>query len=305
MAESQKDTAIKQWLSGEISLDQLKQQIPEEEALKYAQIIEEVDQWTPEIEALSPPDIQAKASKEAKVISIHRSTWLSVAASLLIISLATFWFLFSSSETTYYAENEVIAAQFPDQVSSVQLNACSSISWDEDDWESDFRYSRFSGTGFFEVEKGGEFKVTLNEGTVTVLGTSFEIDTYDDGFSVSCYTGEVSVAGNDGNVRRLKAGRRVSFHGNKLRELQNFKADDKPSWLSNGTSSFDDAPLAQVISRLEREFEVKFNTTAIHMDRRFTGSFKHDDLDKALKIVFTALNITYEKQDNLIVLKDS
>jgi transmembrane sensor len=306
METPKEDTAIHRWLSGAISFEELKAQIPEKDALKYAQIIREVDQWTPDDQSLQLPVLPEKKQKEKAGKVIMMTRWMSIAVAASTVLLMTFglWFFSSSTQVRHLAEaGQTLTIDFPDKGSKIILAAGSQISWDQDDWDENKRYSELSGTGFFEVEKGGEFMVNTTNGVVRVLGTSFEIKDYDGGLSVGCFTGKVEVISPDDQKRVLLPGLKVHYQDGIFEEMDTFSIDRKPGWI-DGRSTFDDAPIAQVISELERLFAIDIDASAIDLNRRYTGGYGHEDSDLALKLVFDPLNISFTRDKNKVFLSE-
>jgi len=57
----------------------------------------------------------------------------------------------------------------------VVLNSKSTISFNKTDWKNN-RQLTLDGEAYFKVEKGSTFTVNTNNGSVTVLGTQFNVN---------------------------------------------------------------------------------------------------------------------------------
>ncbi len=156
------------------------------------------------------------------------------------------------------------------------------------------------GEAFFDVEKGMSFKVMTNEGMIEVLGTEFNVTVRDDYFEVRCFEGKVKVVSDTAIEAILSQGEAFRMVNDNSEEW-NF-SQIEPSWLQ-GESTFRNTPLSQVIISLQDQFEITFDRSNIDINKRYTGSFSHTDLKLALKTVFAPMEISYNaNNENIIVL---
>jgi ferric-dicitrate binding protein FerR (iron transport regulator) len=153
------------------------------------------------------------------------------------------------------------------------------------------RHVELQGEAYFEVSKGGTFTVSTNGGEVTVLGTRFNVAQGGHFFEVACFEGRVRVTAR-GREKILRPDRGIRFVGDSVEELGDFP--QTPSWRGN-ESSFRSAPLGWVAQSLGQRYGVEIQCPASLQNVRFTGSFPHDDLDKALRTVCTPLQAGYKK----------
>ena len=118
------------------------------------------------------------------------------------------------------------AVNLPDG-SSIQLNGGSEASYDASSWE-DNREISLEGEAFFDVEKGSPFQVVTAQGTVEVLGTTFNVQNRNGEFEVTCYTGKVRVA-SEGQEVELTPGDRAVLQDKELGKL--ISNDEAPDWM--------------------------------------------------------------------------
>jgi len=218
-------------------------------------------------------------------------------AAILFLCFGAYYYT-TTLDTTFTTDfSEKIAIDLPDN-SKVNLNALSSITFNKSDWKNNRNIS-LKGEAFFDVEKGSSFNVNTTTGTVTVLGTEFNVKQRDNFFEVTCYEGLVLVTYKN-NKTKIKPGESFLV----LNDLViNNKTDySKPQWLSN-TSAFKSLPLKEVIAEFERQYNVKVEAKNINTDLLFTGRFTHDNLDLALKSITQPLQLTYKKSNQTIILK--
>ncbi len=300
MNQQDKESLVQSWLDGKTTDEEILRSISKEELDQYKAILTTVDNWIPEGTAEDTNHLQTilATPKEAKVVSINRTPWIvSIAASIALIASLSIFF-FGGGETVYYAENENLALVLPDGSTSVILSPGAKLTYDDFDKEN--RAVSVEGRVYFDVTEKGPFTVSYEEGTVSVLGTQFEILKLGDFFEASCYEGSVRVR-YKGEQELMRKGERVNYLDGSLPKIQ--MNQPEPAWV-DGEERFENDPLEKVIKVIELRYEVSINTDNITLNRRFTGSIPTDDLDAACKRVFSALGINYQIQNKDIILSE-
>ena len=254
-------------------------------------------EYVPEMEYAN---LKRKLPSEAKVISVNwLQPFLKVAAAVLVViaGYALYNTLLRDQDhiQTEMANQEEII--LPDSSTAI-LNALSSIKYSSHNWQKN-RTLQLKGEAFFEVNKGSKFDVNTMIGTVTVLGTKFNVVVRDEYFQVVCFEGKVQVE-YKGGTNILTAGRMFrALNGETL--LSDVKLADKPSWMLN-ESSFSSLPYAYIIDELERQYNVVVKTKSVNTAVLFTGSFVHNDLELALQALTRPLNLKYSVEGKEIIL---
>jgi ferric-dicitrate binding protein FerR (iron transport regulator) len=219
-------------------------------------------------------------------------TFLKIAA-VFAIFFTGFHFInqMDTSVNTTIAEKRTI--ELPDR-SEVIMNAQSEIKFNKKNWDKNRNIS-LNGEAFFRVSKGNTFNVNTDQGTVSVLGTQFNVFARDNKFYINCYEGLVRVSLN-GKQIELNAGKEIKIE-NGLVIYHDFSNTETPSWLLN-ESYFENATLALVLQEIERQYPIRITTDNINVEMRFTGAFTHEDLELALKSVCDPLNLAYSISGN-------
>jgi len=237
--------------------------------------------------------IKLRRQKEAKVVSLHWPAIVRVAAALIIGASVLFYFadaLFGTSEMVYETGiGETREVVLPDQ-SVVTLNAKSSIAFSKDNWQ-DERTVKLQGEAFFSVQRGEKFQVVTAKGTVTVLGTQFNVKDRNQFYEVICYEGKVQVAATSTPVQLT-----AKHAYREVREQATqavLEIADTPTWL-NKESEFESVPYQEVLSELERQYAVIVKTKDIDITQLYTGRFPNKDLTTALKSVTIPFGLTYQ-----------
>ncbi|QBA64761.1 FecR family protein [Muriicola soli] len=234
--------------------------------------------------------------KEVPVRKLNPNPWLLRIASVFVVGIALYYFLFFTPEVRV----ETLAGQqtkveLPD-ASLVVLNSMSEMAYTPDNWDNE-RSLRLKGEAFFDVAKGSRFDVITELGTVSVLGTEFNVKQRDSVFEVICYEGRVKVVSGQ-LTKEIGVGDLLQFTDGKLRLNKTFTV--RPSWTDN-VSEFQNAPLSEVIEELQRQYGIKVELVNIKGDVTFTGGFVHGDLQNALRSIAEPLDLDFQINNNTVV----
>ena len=169
------------------------------------------------------------------------------------------------------------------------------------------RVVHLSGEAFFEVENvdNAPFKIFTKESEVEVLGTKFNVTSWDK-------LSEVKVAVLEGKVSFKSTAQNSSdqvllTNG----EMSKLSEDDKPSipvkinineevlyWLNNELR-FYNTPLKNVLVRLESFYNVEIKVKDIEiLSKHLTANFKDESLEEVMKVISIALNLRYTIENN-------
>ncbi|MFL0352088.1 FecR family protein [Xanthomarina sp. GH4-25] len=295
-----KDELIQKWLSNNLNpqeheafkaLDDYEALMKLSEGLKHFKASEFDEQ-------LALANISKAISKKSAV----KTTWLKPVlriAALLAILFSVYYYTTNLDTNISTLTAEKTAISLPDQ-SQVTLNALSKITYNKKKWK-DSRTLTLDGEAYFKVEKGSQFRVQTQSGTVTVLGTQFLVENRDHIFEVVCYEGSVKVSIEDANTI-LKPGDQFLILDGKLIVKEKEDATE-PAWLQN-KSTFKSMPYKFVLNEFKRQYKVTIDAKNIDTNILFTGHFVHNNKDMALKAITLPLNISYTSKNDMIVLHE-
>nr|WP_321225118.1 FecR family protein [uncultured Psychroserpens sp.] len=237
--------------------------------------------------------INSTKKKPIKLLST-----LSKIAAILVICFGIYFYTTTLDTTSNTLASQHKSLALPD-ASQVELNAMSSLTFNKSNWD-DSRKISLEGEAFFKVAKGKQFDVETSMGTVTVLGTQFNVKQRTNFFEVICYEGKVGVNSEEKNITLLPGDTFLIIDGKYIAtEKENLK---HPSWLDH-KSTFKSIPYREVIAEFERQYDVNIELKNIDGTQNFTGSFIHNDIEFALKSITLPLQLKYSKTDNIIKLE--
>ena len=292
---------LAKWLEGKLTDAEMKDLVSNEDYMAYLKLrkgLEVSEALQAPVDNTFSKIKQHIDKKNAKVKPLYTNWLTGIAASVIL--LFGLFAIFDNDEITVetgFGENKSIVLI---DGSEVVLNSKSKIVYNENNWDEK-RQLYLKGEAYFKVAKGKRFSVHTDNGSVTVLGTQFNVNSTEGFFDVVCYEGKVGV--------KTKTSHHILLSKNAVRKINGKKAQtftselNSPMWF-NGESTFKSVPLHYVIKALENQYNITFNTTNIDDSEVFTGGFPHQNLNIALKTVFETLNITYyEKEKGNIKLR--
>lgn len=295
-----KENYLAKWLNNELSEEELAafRETPDFES--YQRIVQTASRLRgPDfdvVQALSEVR-EARQKPKGRVVRLtsYRSLW-KVAAAIVVLLGITYFYMNSLDEAVYtdYAQHTEVV--LPD-ASEVVLNAGSDLSFSEKKWDSR-RHVQLNGEAYFKVAKGQTFTVETASGSVTVLGTQFNVLQREGVFIVSCYEGLVRVE-NRGNVRELPAGTGYRLVNG---ETELFEVSStQPSWTED-ESSFRSMPLSFVLEEFQRQYDMEVDTRDVDTRTLFTGTFSNTNLDLALQSISAPLQLGYSLEGNKVLI---
>ncbi len=207
-------------------------------------------------------------------------------------------------------KGEKAAVTFSDG-SKIILNAASELRFPKE-FTGKERKVYLDGEAYFEVahNSGKPFVVQTGQTQIRDLGTKFDVRAWSEDKKVTVVVreGEVSVRTSRPAFGQqkviLKEGQyTVVKPGKSTLDVKKVDYRDYLLWL-NGGLYFDNAPFSEVIKQIERRFDVNFDVADKDLLKvPFTGEFVKANLAKVLKVLSVSMNITCQKKDGTIIVR--
>ena len=219
------------------------------------------------------------------LLTLMQMHWQLAAAVLIGFTIGVFFVYFKETpiaggEANTFSTVSVPAGGktkivLPDQ-SVVWLNATSTLTY-ATNFSGERRDVYLEGEGYFDVQPDEDrpFIVHAQDVTVAVLGTTFNINTYqgDHDVEVSLIEGSVNIAMPNGDEVPLKPNQQLRYRksGSQWEKVETIAA--RSAWWTSGKLYFDNASMADIMKTLERRFDVSITVKSDRMDEeRFSGS---------------------------------
>lgn len=223
-------------------------------------------------------------------INIYRKIIYPLAASILLV-ISIYAAYNYSIKSIIVPPGQQQTVLLPDS-SMVLLNADSRVKYLSFNWKNN-RKIEFEGEAFFVVEQGGKFEVTCDHGLISVLGTSFNVFSRQNDLEIECFTGSVEViAFNESPVVLHESEALRYTNGTKqFTTPYEFDPESAASWRK-GEYRFKETPVRDVFDELERQYNIQVDYPYAD-NRKYTGSFKNDNLKMALDMICIPMDLDY------------
>ena len=322
------DELITKHLSGEASVEETKQveawvALRPENELHYQKIKKVFEMGTAHYQKVNSSDlnidvnrewnrfVSTVSKKETRVRSIispgYSSNWIRIAATLLLLiasGLMINYFISKNQEVQFLTSENSLTVPLPDG-SKVILNKNSSLTYAPSFGETN-RKVTLKGEAFFEVERNPQkpFIISVNKTEIEVLGTSFNVQGYDElaAVEVIVATGVVKFSAPEKKLEvTLHAGEKGVY--SLATQQMNSSVNEDINFLSWNTQKmvFEGKDLRSVIATLNKTYQANISlATEISPSCIVTVSFDHQTLESVLNVLKTTLNLTYKINGNRI-----
>jgi ferric-dicitrate binding protein FerR (iron transport regulator) len=276
-------------------------------------------------EEISKKEHQDNTTKEHKAFRGNKQ--FPIAAVILVFIGITFSIFFILNDTNnsdlqeinQTGTNELITKTTPNRGmfrmrlqdgSLVHLNAVSKISYPQE-FTDEKREVEILGEAYFDIERdeARPFNIRVKDYSVKVLGTSFNIQAYEDeqDFSVTVESGTVKVISNSDGFEDiiLKKNQKLVFSPEtNSTKIEDINPEEELSWRK-GILRFDSTPMAKVEKMLERwyGYDIIIEDEEIY-ENRLNGEHKNKNIKSVLESVTFATGTNYQIEDNAIIIKN-
>lgn len=292
---------IMKWLNGDLSPEEEKEFLKSSEYQSLKSLSDRVISFkAPKYEVeeeLNRFKDSYSRKQEARKINWYVPIF-RIAAAVTLIAMVYFTFFKSTGVEIVTNAGETAEVYLPDS-SIVILNAVSSIKYDPEKWTK-ARKVELEGEAYFKVRSGSKFDVLSDDGTVNVLGTQFNVISRPNYFEVICYEGKVA-ASSDSDTHTLFASDAFRSINGEANFISGWHNDKTPSWLNN-IISFESVQFQYVIDEFERQYDIDVQVQSVQTQKLFTGSFRNDNMELALRSICIPLKIEFEIIDKRTVI---
>lgn len=253
-------------------------------------------------------DENHSAAKPAK----RNYTWAAAAAVVLIISIASLFWITKDPGTTIqqmqFASTDKIQDDTLPDGSMISLNKNSQLNYPSS-FSGDKREVALSGEAFFEVSRDAAHPFIIHAGLmdVKVLGTSFNVRAYpnSDSVHVSVKTGRVQCSAN-GDTVFLTPGEYAVYHKDKGKLRKGTEEDPNRTAYRDRIFKFNYTPLAIAVQQLNEAYGCNIilkNDQLKTCPFSTTKVFKNEPVENIITAIeATFPGITSKHEGNAIVL---
>lgn len=249
--------------------------------------------------------------EETAVIPLNSKTWITVlrVAAMLFVVAAAGWaaWLFSVQNRdiemiVFKTDISPRTDTLPDG-SVVTLNKHSSLSF-PNEFAGNKRTVKLTGEGFFNVvpDKSRPFIISVNDLTVKVVGTSFNIKESVKATEVIVETGIVEVARNEQTLR-VKPKERTVVANAEQALLKQKTEDEFYNYYRTGKLVCEHTPLSRLVEILNESYgsEIVIGNEELK-SLSINTTFDQLDLEEILALISATFDVKVTKRGNRITL---
>lgn len=222
-----------------------------------------------------------------------RPRWVFAGAALVLLV-----FLLRLSSFTDAPEMQTAYAPYGKRVqltladgSQVELNAGSSLQYPRTRF-GDLRRVKLHGEAFFQVQRNDTpFEISTPHATVRVLGTAFQVRTWERATTVFVQSGKVALhSNNEGGTEAITLAAGQAARCDTMHVLSRVEtSQDLLAWRE-GKLVFHRQPLAEVLRELQRHFNTRIQAEPALLTHTVTASFANEPVSIVLEAIAVALN---------------
>jgi transmembrane sensor len=253
-----------------------------------------------------------QAEVETPVIPLHQKPAFRLfrVAAMLVLLLGAAWLAyfytarFTGKDQVVIASGaETLTDTLPDG-SVVVLNKKSTLSYPQD-FRGNTRKVAMTGEAFFQVvpDKSKPFIISVNDVTVKVVGTSFNVKDTGKKTEVIVETGLVEVTRKHEKVRLIPKQKVTALKSGPDLVKQNTE-DDFYKYYRTKKLVCDGTPLWRLVETLNEVYDADIvieNETL--RDLPINSTFDHEPLNNILDLISETLTLKVEHQEQHIILK--
>lgn len=245
-------------------------------------------------------DSETRSQKKAPItpLSIKRTNtlaWATAATVLIAAFVGIFWLSTPSEPTLIAQSSSTIKTITLGDGSQISLRPHSSL-YEVASSNSERSY-KLDGEGFFKVTKDIDrpFSVNTNSGTITVLGTQFNVSTWGSATNVFLEEGSVRIDLDSKNSVILKPGEKATVTKSGITEPVTADIEEFKDWLDNALI-VKSTPITSVIAELEHHYEISIDLSNMENETELiTGSILLSDVSRTLNDLGIILGGTFRE----------
>lgn len=253
--------------------------------------------------------VEAPTYQTPKTIEIPRPSfsWARAASILLILAVGGLLVYFLSNREpeliSLQSGNNVLIDTLPDG-SVITLNKQSTLSYPEE-FDGDTRAIALNGEAFFNVtpDKEKPFIITVNDVTVKVVGTSFNVKSTDEKTEVIVETGIVAVKKEDNEVS-VNPNEKATVLKNAEAPVKENNEDVLYNYYRTKEFICNATPLWRLVDVLNDAYGVNIVIANPRLKNvELTTTFRNEPIENILAVVSETLNIHVERKGIDFILK--
>ncbi len=216
-----------------------------------------------------------------------------------LLSPLAYNFFFTKNFLTGNAQNETVLLS---DGTKIILNSKSKIIYGRN-YNIDNRSIKLTGEAYFEVEKNDlPFTIETAYGVISVLGTSFNVRSREDGFEVGVNDGRIKLS-NESYSIHLSKGQFIEVESSfEEKDIVDISIKEYPDWI-NQKFYCNETRLDELCSEIERTFDIQIKFLDQNLKNlTITGIIEASDLNDVLYTVSLLTKHKFKLEDDICTI---
>jgi transmembrane sensor len=236
-------------------------------------------------------------TRPAKILQLSRKAWFTAAAVILIAAFIGVFTMNQPTERVLIGSTESVlqTITLPDG-SNVTLRPNSKLYQIQD---YDKRAYAIDGEGYFDVISNAQltFSVEAGDGTITVIGTQFNVSTWGRSTKVFLKEGSIKLRSSKRNELTLSPGEYTEIIDGKIGEVTTPEEDVSVDWMKNNLI-FTGLSITEIENELEHHYGIILDLSQLDSNTDLSGSLRLSELTQTLSDLALVLGGSFQ-QDNM------
>lgn len=241
--------------------------------------------------------IQKETQPKTNVIPLFQRpiayTWAAAAVLIIAAFIGFYWVSVNTTPLLIAQSDSTISTVVLDDGTEVTLRPYSQL-FEIAETDNERNYSLI-GEAFFNVTSDPDrpFNVEAGEGTITVLGTKFNLSTWADKTTIYLEEGRVQFSSEEFSVI-LEPGQASEIINGNISNPLSVEIDNYTDWLSN-TIVFNSSLPADVVAEIGQHYNITIDITQLNDESALQGTLQLGSIGQTIEDLGLVLGGTFRK----------
>ncbi|MEQ9310271.1 MAG: FecR domain-containing protein [Balneolaceae bacterium] len=240
--------------------------------------------------------IEARTQRKAIITPLLKRpityTWAAAAVLLIAAFIGFYWISLNPTPQLIAQSDATISTVILEDGTEVLLRPYSKLF--EIAYTENKRSYSLEGEAFFEVktDQNRPFSVQAGEGTITVLGTRFNVSNWGSTTQVFLEEGSIKFSTENDSSVILIPGQQAQINAGILTNPKEVDADQFKDWISN-TIVFNGSNPEDVVAEIGQHFNIRIDVSQIDDQSTLNGSLQLNSINQTLEDLGLVLGGTF------------
>ncbi|GAB5408601.1 MAG: hypothetical protein BalsKO_09660 [Balneolaceae bacterium] len=242
--------------------------------------------------------IEAQTKQKATIIPFYQRpiaySWAAAAVLLIAAFIGFYWISLNPTPQLVAQSDSSISTIVLDDGTEVTLRPFTELY--EIAYSENERSYSIEGEAFFDVrtDQSRPFSVEAGKGTITVLGTRFNVSNWGSTTQVFLEEGSVKFSSDDNSSVILQPGQQAQISSGTLTTPKQVSAEQFTDWISS-TIVFNGSIPEDVVAEIGQHFNIAIDVSQLDDQSALNGTLNLDSVNQTLEDLGLVLGGTFRQ----------